>query len=135
MLRPSSSSGSLPTWAASTLRPTANAAALWAAVNTGWHFLLRSSEYLVRPGVAGSDTRVLHGTGVTPRREGAACRSFAEADEVVIYIKGSKADQNNNVGTTGNHHQAGGPLGTGSPGRLRAGVPREAPGAPAFREV
>ena len=87
-----------------------DAAALWAMVNLGWHFLLRSAEYLPQgEGGGASWSRVLHGVDVEPRRNGKRAACFRDADEIVIYIKGSKTDQYN-VGTTRNHHRAGGLL-------------------------
>jgi hypothetical protein len=87
-------------------RGPGDAAALWAIINNAWHFLWRSSEYLARPNDRATQERALHGTDVTPRRGGVACASFQDADEVVVYIKGSKTDQYN-VGTTRNHHATG----------------------------
>ncbi|CAK0900673.1 unnamed protein product [Prorocentrum cordatum] len=50
--------------------------------------------------------RVLHGEDVEPKKEGKRVASFQDADEMVIYIKGSKTDQLN-VGTVKNHYRAG----------------------------
>ena len=79
-------------------------AARWAALATAFFFMLRASEYLADTsgGRAWAADRVLFGRDVTPRREGAVCPTFATADEVVIYIKGSKTDQYN-FGCCRNH--------------------------------
>ena len=86
-----------------------DASALWATICIAWHFLLRSSEYLLQPGTDGSALRVLHGVDLVPRAKGVVVALFSLADELVVYIKGSKTDQFN-VGTTRNHHASRGPL-------------------------
>ncbi|CAK0855889.1 unnamed protein product, partial [Prorocentrum cordatum] len=63
--------------------PEEDAVVIWAAIVTAFFFLLRASEYLLQ--------RVV---------------SFQDADEMVIYIKGSKTDQLN-VGTVRNHYRHG----------------------------
>ena len=48
--------------------PQADAVALWAMISLGWHFLLRSAEYLPQEGNGGASwNRVLHGPDVDPR--------------------------------------------------------------------
>ena len=117
-------------------------ATVWAAINTGWHFLLRSSEYLPNPGALLS--KVMLGTDVVPRRDGKAVRWFSSADEVMIHIKGSKTDQYN-VGTVRNHFATSGPLCIVgafrelerlAPGRFRREEPlfRYKDGSPVLRE-
>ena len=67
--------------------------------------------------------RVLTGRDVTPRKDGATCASFGDADEVVIYIKGSKTDQYN-FGCCRNHYATGNDL---CPVRALAELQRLAP--------
>ncbi|CAK0837287.1 unnamed protein product [Prorocentrum cordatum] len=86
--------------------PEEDAVVIWAAVVTAFFFLLRASEYLLQGGSSWSFERVLHGEDVGPRKEGKRVASFQDADEMVIYIKGSKTDQLN-VGTVRNHYRAG----------------------------
>ena len=83
----------------------ADAAALWAAFAIGFFFMLRASEYLVQPDKHWSRERVIHGSDIVPRFEGCDSRSFSEAHEVVLYIKGSKTDQYN-VGCTRNQFES-----------------------------
>ena len=82
----------------------ADAAALWAAYAIAFFFLLRASEYLVQPDKHWSLERVLHGSDAVPRAGGCDATSFREAQEVVVYIKGSKTDQYN-VGCTRNQFE------------------------------
>ena len=81
----------------------ADRAVLWAALMTGFFFMLRASEYLVQDGRSWSRERVLHGDDIAPRRGGAELASFGTAEEVVINIKGSKTDQYN-VGAIRNQY-------------------------------
>ncbi|CAK0889362.1 unnamed protein product [Prorocentrum cordatum] len=86
--------------------PEEDAVVIWAAIVTAFFFLLRASEYLLPDGRSWSFERVLHGEDVEPKKEGKRVASFQDADEMVIYIKGSKTDQLN-VGTVRNHYRAG----------------------------
>ncbi|CAK0861117.1 unnamed protein product [Prorocentrum cordatum] len=86
--------------------PEEDAVVIWAAIVTAFFFLLRASEYLLQDGRSWSFERVLHGEDVEPRKDGKRVPSFQDADEMVIYIKGSKTDQLN-VGTVRNHYRAG----------------------------
>ncbi|CAK0827211.1 unnamed protein product [Prorocentrum cordatum] len=86
--------------------PEEDAVVIWAAILTAFFFLLRASEYLLQDGRSWSFERVLHGEDVEPRKAGKRVPSFQDADEMVIYIKGSKTDQLN-VGTVRNHYRAG----------------------------
>ena len=90
---------------------TVGDAARWAALTTAFFFMLRASEYLADTsgGRTWAAERVLFGRDVTPRKEGAVCPTFATADEVVIYIKGSKTDQYS-FGCCRNHYTTGNPL-------------------------
>ena len=60
---------------------------------------------------------------VTPRKDGAACATFRDADEVVIFIKGSKTDQYN-FGCCRNHYSTNNDL---CPVRALAELERLAP--------
>ena len=82
---------------------TIDGAATWAAIVTAFFFMLRASEYLADPGKPWRDSRVLFGRDVTPRLEGEAKKTFAGADEVVVFIRGSKTDQYN-FGCCRNHY-------------------------------
>ncbi|CAK0834605.1 unnamed protein product, partial [Prorocentrum cordatum] len=86
--------------------PEEGAVVIWAAIVMAFFFLLRASEYLLQDGRSWSFERVLHGEDVEPRRAGKRVPNFRDADEMVIYIKGSKTDQLN-VGTVRNHYRAG----------------------------
>ena len=72
-----------------------------------WFFLLRSGEALVSDASPWHTDRVITGADVIPRRNGARVRDFADADEVVLHIKGSKTDQYN-TGCTRNLYRTGG---------------------------
>ena len=68
---------------------------LWAAVMVGFFFLLRASEFLVCNARSWSGKRVLKGVNVEGRKGNKVCASLSEADEVVIFLAGSKTDQYN----------------------------------------
>ena len=63
------------------------------------------------------------GRDVTARRNGVVAHSFAEADEVVLTIKGSKTDQYN-AGSVRNHYRSGDAL---CPVRILAELQRRFP--------
>ncbi|CAK0852766.1 unnamed protein product [Prorocentrum cordatum] len=86
--------------------PEKDTVVIWAAIVTALFFLLRASEYLLQDGRSWSFERVLQREDVEPRKAGKRVPSFQDADEMVIYIKGSKTDQLN-VGTVRNHYRAG----------------------------
>lgn len=79
--------------------------ALWAALATAFFFLLRASEYLVQANRSWSTKRVLKGCEVEGRAHNQTCR-IQNAQEVVIYLAGSKTDQYNQ-GTIRNHYRSG----------------------------
>ena len=79
--------------------------ALWAAMATAFFFLLRASEYLVQANRSWSTRRVLKGCEVEGRTNNQTCR-IQNAQEVVIYLTGSKTDQYNQ-GTIRNHYRSG----------------------------
>ena len=79
--------------------------ALWAAMCTAFFFLLRASEYLVQANRTWSTRRVLKGCEVEGRTNNETCRN-QNAQEVVIYLTGSKTDQYNQ-GTIRNHYRSG----------------------------
>eukprot|EP00969_Alexandrium_andersonii_P242611 10716266-Alexandrium_andersonii.AAC.1 len=66
-------------------------AVMWGALLLAWFFLMRLTEY------AWSGRwdleKVLTGADVAARSEGKAVTSFAQADEVMVWFKASKADQ------------------------------------------
>ena len=82
--------------------------ALWAALVTGFFFLLRASEYLVQANRSWSTRRVLKGCEVEGRTQNQTCR-IQNAQEVVIYLAGSRTDQYNQ-GTIRNHYRSGDPI-------------------------
>jgi hypothetical protein len=84
----------------------ADAAAAWAMLDTAFYFLLRASEYLVQEGRSGSEARVISGLDLKPRRGNEDVGRYAGAEELVLYIKGSKTDQYN-VGETRNQFSSG----------------------------
>ena len=88
---------------------TLDGVATWAAIVTAFFFMLRASEYLADPGRPWRDSRVLFGRDVTPRKGGEAAKTFMGADEVIIFIKGSKTDQYN-FGCCRNHYTTGNDL-------------------------
>ena len=61
-----------------------DAVAIWATIWIAWHFLLRSSEYLLQSGTDGSAHRVLHGVDLVPRANGAVVGLFTLADELSL---------------------------------------------------
>ena len=69
-----------------------------------WFFLLRMGEYTTADKSGWRWDRVLTGRDVVPRCGGKEVKSFANADEIVIYIKGSKTDQFN-AGCIRNHYR------------------------------
>ena len=81
-----------------------DAAAVWGAIMIGFFFMLRASEYLVRPQIADSASKVIRGQDVCGRLENADVEKFWSADEVVVQIKSSKTDQYNE-GCTRNHYR------------------------------
>ena len=70
-------------------------AVLWAAIVVGWFFLLRAGEFLAVDGAPWQLDRVLRGMDVQPRLNGHPAPRFSEADETVIFLRGSKTDQYN----------------------------------------
>ena len=70
-------------------------AALWAAVATGYFFLFRASEYVSGDQNGYTSGKGLRGVDVTPKTAGEPCRSWPDANEVVINIRASKTDQYN----------------------------------------
>ena len=82
---------------------------LWAAVMVGFFFLLRASEFLVCNARSWSGKRVLKGVNVEGRKGNKVCASLSEADEVVIFLAGSKTDQYNQ-GCVRNQFRSGGQL-------------------------
>ena len=68
-------------------------AVLWAALCTAFFYLLRASEYLVQNNREWSLKRVLKGKDVEGRKGNVRCANLSEAEEIVIYLNGSKTDQ------------------------------------------
>jgi hypothetical protein len=87
----------------------AEAAVLWFAVMMGFFFLLRASEFLLQSGRSWSCDRVLRGVDVSVRAGNVPTTNFAEAEELVIVITGSKTDQYNE-GQIRNQFKSGEPL-------------------------
>ncbi|CAK0871294.1 unnamed protein product, partial [Prorocentrum cordatum] len=117
--------------------PEEDTVVIWAAIVTAFFFLLRASEYLLQGGRSWSFERALRGEDIEPRKAGKRVPSFQDADEMVIYIKGSKTDQLN-VGTVRNHYRAGTTLcPIAAMGRLQAHHPQRIKGTeerlPIFR--
>ena len=83
-----------------------NDAVLWAIMTVGWFFLLRAGKFLAVDGAPWQLDRALRGVDVQPRRGGHPAASFAEADETVIFLRGSKTDQYN-AGTIRNQFTSG----------------------------
>ena len=79
---------------------------IWAAIMVGFFFLLRASEFLVTIGRSWGNTRTLKGSDVEARRDNKQVTNFHVAEEVVIYLKGSKTDQYNQ-GTVRNQFRSG----------------------------
>ena len=84
---------------------TKDKAALWAALCTAFFYLLRASEYLVQNNREWSLKRVLKGKDIEGHKENARCPNLSEAEEVVIYLYGSKTDQFNQ-GAVRNHYRS-----------------------------
>lgn len=80
-------------------------AALWAALCTAFFYLLRASEYLVQNNREWSLRRVLKGKDIEGRKDNMRCPNLSEAEEVVIYLYGSKTDQFNQ-GAVRNHYRS-----------------------------
>ena len=73
-------------------------AMLWCAIALAYFFLLRASEY-VAPDQSGADNgKGVRAIDLVARREGTQVKSFREADEVALCIRGSKTDQLNRWG-------------------------------------
>ena len=70
-------------------------AILWAAIMVGFFFLLRASEFLVTMGRSWGTSRTLKGNDIEARRDNLQVMNFHQAEEIVIYLKGSKTDQYN----------------------------------------
>ena len=86
-----------------------DACVVWAAVMVAFFYLLRASEYLVQQNRSWSQRRVLKGKDVEGRKSNSACENLSEAEELVIYLTGSKTDQYNQ-GTVRNHFKSGDPV-------------------------
>ena len=86
-----------------------DACVVWAAVMVAFFYLLRASEYLVQQNRSWSEKRVLKGKDVEGRKDNKACANLSEAEELVIYLTGSKTDQYNQ-GTVRNHFRSGDPV-------------------------
>ena len=82
---------------------------LWAAIMVGFFFLLRASEFLVTVGRSWGSTRTLKGSDIEARKDNMQVTNFHQAEEVVIYLKGSKTDQYNQ-GTVRNQFKSGNEL-------------------------
>ena len=81
-------------------------AVLWAALCTAFFYLLRASEYLVQNNREWSLKRVLKGKDIEGRKNNMRCANLSEAEEIVIYLNGSKTDQFNQ-GAVRNHYRSG----------------------------
>eukprot|EP00913_Durusdinium_trenchii_P011460 g10760.t2 len=82
---------------------------IWAAIMVGFFFLLRASEFLITIGRTWGRTRTLKGSDVEARKDNQQVTNFHVAEEVVIYLKGSKTDQYNQ-GTVRNQFKSGSEL-------------------------
>ena len=82
---------------------------IWAAIMVGFFFLLRASEFLVTMGRTWGTSRTLKGTDVEARKNNNQVTNFHQAEEIVIYLKGSKTDQYNQ-GTVRNQFRSGNEL-------------------------
>ena len=78
----------------------------WAAVCTGFLFLLRGGEYLAHDGTGFDLPKALRGADVTFWREGVMAADYHDAEEVSIRIRSAKADVFN-AGTSRNHFRSG----------------------------
>ena len=58
----------------------------------GFFFLLRASEFLVTIGRTWGSTRTLKGSDIEARKDNKQATNFHLAEEVVIFLKGSKTD-------------------------------------------
>ena len=85
-----------------------NDAVLWAALLLGFFFLLRASEYLA-PEVETPSAKGIRGSDLVARSGGTPVESYANADEVVLTIRGSKTDLLNE-GHRRNHFRVDGEL-------------------------
>ncbi len=74
---------------------TADSAVAWAAITLGWFFLLRAGEFVGVDGSPWQLERVVTGADLQPRRARLPVDTFAEADEKIVHIQGSKTDQYN----------------------------------------
>ena len=83
-----------------------DAVVIWAAVMTAYFFMLRASEYLLRPGAAWSYERVVRGIDVCGFRDGEAREWLGDCDEVALTVTSSKTDQHFN-GCVRNHFRSG----------------------------
>eukprot|EP00913_Durusdinium_trenchii_P006898 g6489.t1 len=81
-------------------------AILWAAIMVGFFFLLRASEFLVTMGRSWGTSRTLKGNDIEARRDNLQVMNFHQAEEIVIYLKGSQTDQYNQ-GTVRNQFRSG----------------------------
>ena len=106
-------------------------AVIWAALNTGFSFLLRAGEYVKHDKGEWNHRTALNGSDVELRAQGEhARRGGPQPDEVVIRIRGSKNAQLN-VGEVRNHHAYGGDLCVVSAiARLRHHFPARFDGGP-----
>ena len=79
---------------------------VWFSVSLGYYFLLRASEFLPVEHVPSS--RHLQGRDVRLKRGGSLCliSEIKDAEEVEVFIRGSKTDVYNK-GTTRNHFRSG----------------------------
>ena len=82
---------------------------IWAAIMVGFFFLLRASEFLVTMGRSWGASRTLKGNDIEARRDNNQVMNFHQAEEIVIYLKGSKTDQYNQ-GTVRNQFRSGNEL-------------------------
>ena len=89
--------------------PHGEAVVLWAALMTGYFFMLRASEYLVQPEKAWSLDRVVQGRDLQGLRDGTPEGWLGHCDEVVLAITSSKTDQYN-AGCHRNHFRSARPL-------------------------
>ena len=85
-----------------------NDAAINAAVQVGFFFLLRASEYVKSEGTKLREYRGMRGCDIRPRKGGKSVKNFAAADEVVLVIRGSKTDKFNE-GDVKNHFRTNDP--------------------------
>ena len=81
----------------------------WAAIMVGFFFLLRASEFLVTLGRSWETSRTLKGNDIEARKDNRQVMNFYQAEEIVIYLKGSKTDQYNQ-GTVRNQFKSGNEL-------------------------